>query len=650
MTTKPFRAPAYPLITMDPYTSIWSMQDVLTDGPTRHWTGRPNSIVGTVTIDDVPYRFLGKENGEEDVPVLAQQSVSFDSFTTTYVFAGAGVELTAAFTSPLLPTDLHLLSRPVSYLRLSARSLDRAKEDTAPAVTATVRVSSLCCLDREELPVLRETLALDQGLTAIRMGSEAQPVLGKAGDGVCIDWGYFYLAGAGKTEACTIGNRPGISIRADVPLEEDVWILFGYDDVFSLSYFGQPLPAYWKKDGATIGQVLAEAWADRAEVLARCADFDRSMTDEAAAAGGMEYAQLLQLALRQVCAAHKLVLDPDGEILYISKECFSNGCAATADVSYPSVPLFLLYQPELVRGMLRPIFQYAESPAWPFDFAPHDAGTYPILHGQVYSDGTDPKNQMPVEECGNLLIMTAAADRAFGGSLSGDAPAACFAAAHRETLRTWADYLLAHGVDPEEQLCTDDFAGHLAHNCNLSLKAVMGLMAYVLLCKDWGAADEAERFHTAAKDMAQTWLRTAANEDGSFRLAFDQPGTFSMKYNAIWDLVWGTGLFPAEAMTAETNSYLAHCNAYGLPLDNRADYTKSDWLVWAASLAGTRAAFERLTAPLFRAYRESAARVPLTDWYSTVTAKQIGFQHRSVQGGLWMRMLAARAAKERREA
>ena len=114
------------------------------------------------------------------------------------------------------------------------------------------------------------------------------------------------------------------------------------------------------------------------------------------------------MAYRQVVAAHKLAVDENGEILWVSKECFSNGCAATVDVSYPSIPLFLLYNPELVKGMMRPIFRYAASDAWPFDFAPHDAGQFPLLNGQVYANGTDPKDQMPVEECGNMLVMMAA--------------------------------------------------------------------------------------------------------------------------------------------------------------------------------------------------------------------------------------------------
>ena len=94
------------------------------------------------------------------------------------------------------------------------------------------------------------------------------------------------------------------------------------------------------------------------------------------------YADIVSLAYRQAIAAHKLTWD-GGEIQFLSKECFSNGCIGTLDVTYPSIPLFLLYNPELVEGMLNPLFKYAASPNWPYAFAPHVVGQYPIANGQV---------------------------------------------------------------------------------------------------------------------------------------------------------------------------------------------------------------------------------------------------------------------------
>jgi hypothetical protein len=334
--------------------------------------------------------------------------------------------------------------------------------------------------------------------------------------------------------------------------------------------------------------------------------------------------------LRQAVAAHKLCKDPDGELLFISKECFSNGCAATVDVSYPSAPLFLIYNPEFVKGMLRPIFKYASSPEWKFDFAPHDAGQYPKLNGQVYADNKL-EYQMPVEECGNILILVTAISIA-EKNLS-------FAKQHWQLLAKWADYLLKTGMDPENQLCTDDFAGHLAHNCNLSIKAIMGIAGFSILCRMKDDLKNADHYDQEAKKMAKQWISMALKPDGTYRLAFDQENSFSMKYNLIWDKLWGTKIFDLKDFKKETESYLKLSNEYGMPLDNRADYTKSDWLVWCADLMDTKADFEKMISPLYKAYHVSPSRVPMTDWFLTSTSKMVGFQNRTVQGGLFIRLL-----------
>ena len=140
--------------------------------------------------------------------------------------------------------------------------------------------------------------------------------------------------------------------------------------------------------------------------------------------------------------------------------------------------------------------------------------------------------------------------------------------------------------------------------------------------------------------MAAAWIVNARDDENVYRLAFDRPGTWSMKYNAVWAKIFGTGVFPEHAFSAEIASHLAkHMNPYGLPLDNRAAYTKSDWLLWTATMADTEEQFDAFVASLWKAYNESGSRVPLTDWYFTDTALQRGFQNRTVQGGLFIRLL-----------
>ena len=615
------RLPAYPLVTHTPYFSIWSMDDAPNRETTRHWTGKPNPLTGTLRVGERAYGFLGRQ---EDLPPLETVAVEVTATSTRYVLESPQARLEMTFTSPLLLEDLELLSRPVTYLSVTVTG----KFGPLPAVSLSLTAGEELVLDHAgQSPVVAGTLS-GAGWQGVTLANSVQCPLNCSGDDVRIDWGTFCLAAP--------GGEPALddhSVTLTLPVEEGKPALFllAYDEVKAIRYFGRDLDPLWKKYHPSLAALLDAALADYPQVLERCAAFDAALRRQAVTDGGEHYAQLLEAAYRQAIAAHCLCEDPEDGLLFISKECFSNGCAATADVSYPSIPLFLLFRPELVQAMMKPIFRYAASPVWPFDFAPHDAGQYPLLEGQVYSEGTDPRWQMPVEECGNLLLMTAAAE-AYGGD-----PA--FADAHWALLTKWAEYLRSHGMDPENQLCTDDFAGHLAHNCNLSIKAILGMAVYGRLL-DRRQPGAGETWAAEARSMAARWLETAANGDGTYRLAFDRPGTFSLKYNAVWDRLLTLGLFPAGCWDKELASYIEKSNPYGVPLDNRAGYTKSDWLVWCASMMGEREAFIRLTDPLWLAYHHTPSRVPLSDWYETQDAHQVSFQNRTVQGGLFIRLLA----------
>ena len=639
------RAPAVPLITVDPYFSVWSFDEKLNVSKTVHWTGKSNSIIGVVTVDGVDYSFLGYHR---DLYKMRQSALYIDALSTKAVFENGKIRLTVTFTTPVLPDDYRLLTRPVSYMALSYESLDGADHE----VTAKVSACEELCLNKPgDSPVMTESVEACACTKGMRMGNTVQAPLNRYGDDLRIDWGYFYLMAVGDgVEAFADEYRKQTRVNVTAPLtaKQERLYLFAYDDVVSIEYFGKHLKSYWNKDGQTITEAICEAVKEYGDVMIRCNEFSAKLYRDAVQAGGEKYAEILSLAYRQVMAAHKLVLDENGEILYISKECFSNGCAATVDVSYPSIPLFLIYNPELVKGMMRPVYRYADGEEWKeqlkYDFAPHDVGCYPVLNGQVYgkkrivaerryaNEGEmDYNKQMPVEECGNMLIMEANVAMVTGS--------ADFAAAHIDVLRTWCEYLLKYGTDPENQLCTDDFAGHLAHNCNLSLKAIMGIEGMAVLEEMLGNTKAASAYRCKAREMADVWKKTALNADGTSNLAFDRPNTYSMKYNMVWDKVWGSRIFGQKFMTAELAANRTHFNEYGMPLDSRTDYTKSDWMVWTASMAASRRGFEIYMEPLWKAYNESASRVPLTDWYDTVSGRMVGFQHRTVQGGLWMRVL-----------
>lgn len=804
------RAPAYPLLTIDPYTSVWSFCDKLNDEPTRHWTGRNHPLVGAIRVDGETYRFMGRDliktepvigtakqnlwdamytfskpednwmqndyvpqnwqsgkaafgtpenphatvswnkddiwvrrtfdwsediskedlflqyshddnveiflNGEQiavagngldydllqEIPaniassikphnnVLAahchnngggayidfgisrqikddtsfnlkaeQKSVVVMPTQTYYTFECGGVLLDLIFTSPAVPTNLELVAAPYNYVTYQVRSQDEKKHDVQVYFEAT----PLLAVNTIEQPV-EYSLQEEDGFILMKTGTVEQPILQKKGDDLRIDWGYFCMAAPNsprvtvsideqkttKTNFLKTGILPGKKGLTSPNMQKQMTVLaysdnlgtvgeeicsghlvLGYDDIYSIQYFGDNRMAYWKHNGSvTIEQALKKAFDSYSENMQQCNDFDKKLMEEARSAGGQQYAELCALVYRQTMAAHKLVTDSEGNLMYFSKENFSNGSIGTVDITYPSSPMYLCYNTDLLKGMMTPIFEYSHSGRWEKPFAAHDVGTYPHANGQTYG------GDMPVEESGNMLILTAAIAKVEGN--------AEYAAKYWNELTAWADYLKKEGLDPANQLCTDDFAGHFAHNTNLSIKAIMGVASYAYLARMLGKVEQADSYESVARNMASKWVEMADDGD-HYRLTFDQPGTWSQKYNLIWDRLLGFNLFPEKVADTEMAFYKEHINCYGLPLDNREDYSKSDWILWTACLTGKDADFCALVQPVWKYANETTSRVPLSDWHYTSTGNQRGFQARSVVGGYYMNIFAKRMVR-----
>jgi hypothetical protein len=217
-----------------------------------------------------------------------------------------------------------------------------------------------------------------------------------------------------------------------------------------------------------------------------------------------------------------------------------------------------------------------------------------------------------------------------------------FAIKHWSLLEKWSRYLLENGMDPGNQLCTDDFAGHLAHNANLSVKAIIGIACFGLLCLMRGKEEAGLEYLNTSKKMAVEW-EAMAREDDHYKLAFDAPGTWSLKYNLVWDRLFQLNLFPDEIRKKEIQYYISKSNKFGTPLDNRSTYTKADWLMWAAAMTDTQEQFEQLAHPLWDFLNETESRVPFSDWYYTTDGRMRGFVNRSVVGGMFIRILATRS-------
>ena len=633
MTPILHRLPAVPLIASDPYLSIWMPADTMTQTDSCHWSGPAKPITGVMTVDGCACRFLGVTPEKEAQMAQLEITPTKTRFTSEF----GGVRLETCFVTPALPEDLDLMSMPVTLVTLSAASLDGARHD----VRITLHLSDRLCHDGEIRPEMMRDGFVLEGRTVAFCGQAVQKPLCHSGDHITIDWGYLYLTGDGETTPAEDGLQ--MTWQGMVEQEQTVRAVIAYDDIASIDYFGTLCKAWYRREGAQITDAIHKAVKDFDAIMARCAGLDERVLADALAAGGEEYGFVAAAAWRQTFAAHKLIATPDGEMAFLSKENESNGCIGTVDVSYPSIPVLLRYAPKLVNALCRPVLEFASMPVWTDDFAPHDVGRYPMATGQVYaarrpvpsgkthppyylypagSDVYDLRYQMPVEECGNMLVMLEAAV-AFGASDG-------LVKKYRPLLDKWVRYLVEYGEDPGEQLCTDDFAGHLAHNVNLAAKAMVGVACY-------GRLTGEKAWEERAEQMASRFLEKMG-EAGSTPLTLDGRG-WSMKYNLLWDRVLGLGLLPDHFYQAELQSYLPRINRYGLPLDSRATYTKSDWICWVAAMADDLPTRQALVAPIARMLRETGSRVPFSDWYDTKTGRYQAFIARSVQGGIYAPML-----------
>jgi hypothetical protein len=648
-----FRPPSVPLVTFDPYLSIWSAADHLTDRPTQHWTKRQHSLVSLVRIDGKVFRIMGAE--PSDAPALPQVGLKVTPTRSIYDFEGANIHLTLTFMRPALPDDLDAMALPLSYLTWEIHSVD----GTQHAVSLYDSTSSQLVVNQvaQKVEWAREKAG---DLTALHVGTVDQRVLGSSGDDHRIDWGYAYAAASSAQAKAALGADQALVnafvANGQLPAQDDTrmpravndeqpvmafvfdlgnvsrapvtrQVIVAYDEIYAIKYFGQKLRPHWRRNGTTAPEMLQKAARDYSKLAQRCAQFDEQLMADAAKVGGAKYAQMCALAYRQCAAACGLAADANKQPLYFTKENTSNGDIATVDVFFPMDPQWVLLSPALAKATLVPILSYASSSHWRFPNAPHDLGTYPIARGT--DDGGE---GMPVEESGNMLILCDAVAHDDGN--------AAFVSPWWPKLTQWALYLEQYGLDPENQLCTDDFMGHLAHNSNLSIKAILGLACYGDLCRMRGDQANAQKYKQLAKADAEHWVKAAAEGD-HFRLAFDKPNTWSQKYNLVWDRILDLNVFPPEVAQKEIAHYKTVIQRYGVPLDSRTKLTKTDWSFWSATLSENQADFETLISTINDYLNQTTARSPFVDSYVTTDVHSDGMHARPVIGGVFIKMLSA---------
>lgn len=671
--------PAYPLFVNDPYFSIWSSTDLLNESDTMFWNGSIKKTYGLLIVDDNIYSFLGNLDG---VSKLTQVDLSVDLFSTNYSFKEDDFTFDISFISPLVPTDLRLMSRPVCYFTYKFNS--KIKHNVKVILTLdegyTYNTKSNYVIGGAfEYPNYEVSY----------FGLNRQLPMSQSFDSASADWGYFYITGqksyfTSKKSFDLLLNERRMEYICDDERDEKVLIsynefdstndfsgkiLVAFDDLVSIYYFGEWLRGYYFKDNdVTIFDAIEEAY-DNFDIAQMKMDSFSENFNEQVSKYNEDYKMLCIASFRQSIGAHKLVENHSHEILFLSKECHSNGCISTVDITYPSLPLYLLYNPELVLGMLRPIFKFAKKPIWTFDFAPHDAGTYPYCLGQTYGlknrlyetdrflsnqfqrnrgNGiivnhpmiyTFPQqanvyrfeSQMPLEECANMIISS------YGAIIRG---------ANKKTINDnydllykWVKYLTSNDLVPFNQLCTDDFHSTVDKNVNLSIKTIVALKAFINLSELLDRNEDISFVKETLSKFKTEFYEHFDNVDHLPLSYFGDADSYSVKYNLVYDKVFNLKIFKKETYEKEVEFYKKKNNHFGVNLDSRSDLLKTDWLLYASALADKKEDEEIIYSGAANYLKEGASRVPFTDLYHTETGIKKDFQNRPVQGGIFINLL-----------
>lgn len=391
-------------------------------------------------------------------------------------------------------------------------------------------------------------------------------------------------------------------------------------------------------------------------------NYSEQLARDAYASGSEFYQDIVALSGRQVLGATQWSGTPDDPILFL-KEISSNGNFQTVDVIFPSFPFFLYTNPKWLGYLLEPLLEHMLSGQYPNDYSMHDLGAH-FPNATGHPDGKD--EYMPVEECGNMIIMGLAlanairydTQPAFLRSVEGVAQILNFSShgpmAHAWSLRPdahgidekqdttnsglghakswlsrshqlwkqWAGYLVRESLIPANQLCTDDFAGWLANQTNLALKGIIGIRAMSDISDILDSPDDTDKYAKLAHDYVAKWQGFAVSRDDTHaKLAYTWYGSWTTIYNLFADsllcfrvprnktgtLAGDEGLnerpdpgekraefVPSKIYTMQSNWYYAVLQTYGIPLDSRHLYAKSDWEFFAAAITSKKTKAEIL--------------------------------------------------------
>lgn len=394
------------------------------------------------------------------------------------------------------------------------------------------------------------------------------------------------------------------------------------------------VPSYWLEQHSKNEDALTFFHNDFKDIHDKSVELDTNVSKDAERVGGQDYVTILSLAARQAWAATQVAGTSTDSYIFM-KEISSNGNMNTVDVIYPSSPLLMYFNPGWLKLLLDPVYIVMENGLWPEEFSIHDIGFhYPNATGHA----SEETQEMPVEESGNMLILSLAYAQKTGDT--------AYLTQHYALLRQWTDYLVANTLIPASQQSTDDFAGALANQTNLALKGIIAIRAMSSIANLTAHPDDVTKYLDTATSYIARWQDLGINRAASpphTTLSYNDPDSHGLLYNLYADALLNTALVPRSVYEMQSAFYPTIAEEFGVPLDTRHTWGKNDWEIWSAAVASESTRTEML-ARLAKWIGETSTNSPVADLYDAVTGGYgaVPFKARPVVGG-WFALLTVDA-------
>ncbi|KZV92933.1 DUF1793-domain-containing protein [Exidia glandulosa HHB12029] len=664
-TVEPFNPPAIPLAVKHPYLNVWLPQGQgaeLNRNWPRLWTGdvRP-AVFRYVRVDGKAYSWLGASGNPGFTPAT-QTAFRFTASRSEFKFTAGPVELTVTFLSPVNTDDLLRQTIPFSYLSVAVASKDGAAHnvqvyndisaewvstDPNADVYWNTTVSSAAI---SHSVGLRYQAPFEENRDLIRSGTVYLST--PNGDGVtyqtgsdAVVRGLFLSTGALSSTKDTRQPRPvedqwpvfahaiNLGNITATPANKPVLFCIGHvrDPVVQYIVKGGALTErapYWRSRFANVDPMISFFLADWVNAMGVAHNLDARVDTEAGKIS-KDYASLVKLSIRQALATFEVTLgkNADGsvntnDVLAFMKEISSNGNMNTIDVIFPFWPIVLWTNPTIGKLLLEPHFQYQTSGLYPNKWALHDMGAhYPRANG--HNDGND--EAMPVEESGNMLIMMLSYAQKTGDLSQ--------IKQYYSRLQQWTEFLIEDSLIPADQLSTDDFAGRLANQTNLAIKGIVGIKAMGMIAELVGDAESAANYTAIATSYVEQFQTFAIAKDGShLTLSYGHDDTWGLAYNLFGDRLIGANIFPQSIYDMQNAWYKTKLQKYGIILDTRNTWSKSDWQLWIAAISDDELK-HGIVSSLVRFYSDGINSTPMSDLYYVPEGRENAFKARPVVGG-----------------